>query len=305
MRVDHIESREPSGLSRDGGPQPRRPGAATSAPPTSTWSWRRTTTRLPPTSTAPIWSCPTAYPGLGAPRALGLPQRRRVRVTPDLLLELLRRVRAAGRPARPLRRRSRDPRVFIRVPLGATPGSSVAYAWSPPFPARSRRTRTSARGAGSLQAAGVQLLLVGIGCPKQELWMAAHADPSALRDVRRRRRLRRASAAGRGTRPRGCGTAGSSGSTAWRANPAACGVATCSTTRGSSCYWRRRLYAIAWVAARPLATSPTLSGPRPPSRPRSPRTDASRDPRQSRRNGRGSGLLPEPRRPLAPPQSLA
>jgi N-acetylglucosaminyldiphosphoundecaprenol N-acetyl-beta-D-mannosaminyltransferase len=51
-------------------------------------------------------------------------------------------------------------------------GVDVTYACSPPF-----RTLTPSEDAAHLaaiRAAGVQLLLVGLGCPKQERWMAKH-----------------------------------------------------------------------------------------------------------------------------------
>jgi N-acetylglucosaminyldiphosphoundecaprenol N-acetyl-beta-D-mannosaminyltransferase len=51
-------------------------------------------------------------------------------------------------------------------------GVTVTYACSPPF-----RALTPAEEAADLEAmrdAGVQLLLVGLGCPKQERWMARH-----------------------------------------------------------------------------------------------------------------------------------
>ena len=49
------------------------------------------------------------------------------------------------------------------------PGLRIAYAWSPPF-----RPLTPAENAAARQAirdSGAQLLLVGLGCPKQERWM--------------------------------------------------------------------------------------------------------------------------------------
>ncbi len=52
------------------------------------------------------------------------------------------------------------------------PALHVAYAYSPPF-----RPLTEEEDAGVVEAinrSGARILFVGLGCPKQELWMAAH-----------------------------------------------------------------------------------------------------------------------------------
>lgn len=72
-------------------------------------------------------------PLVWALRALGLPQQRRVRVTPDLLIELLavceaRRIRLGLYGGTP-----QTLAVFRRLLADATPALEVAYAWSPPF----------------------------------------------------------------------------------------------------------------------------------------------------------------------------
>jgi N-acetylglucosaminyldiphosphoundecaprenol N-acetyl-beta-D-mannosaminyltransferase len=54
------------------------------------------------------------------------------------------------------------------------PGLRVGFAHSPPFAAP-----TPEEDAGVVEAirdSGVQILFVGLGCPKQERWMAAHRD---------------------------------------------------------------------------------------------------------------------------------
>jgi len=50
----------------------------------------------------------------------------------------------------------------------------VGYCWSPPF----RQLTSSEDDAviGDIATAGVQILLVGLGCPKQEQWMLAHRE---------------------------------------------------------------------------------------------------------------------------------
>jgi len=52
------------------------------------------------------------------------------------------------------------------------PGLRVGYAVSPPFRPLSEAENQAE--VGRLHQAGVQLLFVGLGCPKQEHWMAAH-----------------------------------------------------------------------------------------------------------------------------------
>ena len=56
--------------------------------------------------------------------------------------------------------------------LALNPGLDVAYCWSPPF-----RELTAAEDDAvveAIAAAGVQVLFVSLGCPKQERWMLAH-----------------------------------------------------------------------------------------------------------------------------------
>jgi N-acetylglucosaminyldiphosphoundecaprenol N-acetyl-beta-D-mannosaminyltransferase len=117
---------------------------------------------------------PDGVPMVWALRLLGLPQRRRVRVTPDALLHLLRDCAArhvkvglyGGAPATLAAMRA--------ALLAAVPGLALSYTCSPPF--RPLTADEDAAAVREIEAAGVQLLLVGLGCPKQERWMAAHKD---------------------------------------------------------------------------------------------------------------------------------
>ena len=54
------------------------------------------------------------------------------------------------------------------------PGLSVTHAWSPPF--RPLSPEEDSADTQAIRAADVQLLFVGLGCPKQEYWMANHRD---------------------------------------------------------------------------------------------------------------------------------
>jgi len=57
------------------------------------------------------------------------------------------------------------------------PGLRIPFAWSPPF--RPLDAQEEDRVTGAIEAAGVGVLFVGLGCPKQELWMAAHREQLA------------------------------------------------------------------------------------------------------------------------------
>lgn len=61
-----------------------------------------------------------------------------------------------------------------RVATERWPGLRVAYAYSPPF--RSLTAEEDADVVDAILDAGVGLLFVGLGCPKQERWMAEHRD---------------------------------------------------------------------------------------------------------------------------------
>ena len=54
------------------------------------------------------------------------------------------------------------------------PKLQIAYAFSPPF--RSLTEAEDAEVLKNIEAAGVQILFVGLGCPKQENWMAQHKN---------------------------------------------------------------------------------------------------------------------------------
>lgn len=52
------------------------------------------------------------------------------------------------------------------------PGLQVAYAYSPPF--RPLTPEEDERVVQAINASGARILFVGLGCPKQERWMADH-----------------------------------------------------------------------------------------------------------------------------------
>ena len=104
-------------------------------------------------------------------RRMGFPQQRRI-AGPDLLWHLCERAAEIHIP------------IFL---LGGTPdtlqmlearlqtgihGLHVAGAHSPPF--RELTASEDEAIVRSINESGARLVLVGLGCPKQELWMAAH-----------------------------------------------------------------------------------------------------------------------------------
>ena len=62
----------------------------------------------------------------------------------------------------------------------STPGLRVAFRYAPPFEPAPRRADPEL--VRAITSSGARLLFVGLGCPKQERWMAAYRDalPCAL-----------------------------------------------------------------------------------------------------------------------------
>ena len=116
---------------------------------------------------------PDGQPMVWALRALGCLQQRRVRVTPDLIIELLVAAEHQGVKVGLYGGSPETLAAFTAFLRGTMPRLRLAYAWDPPF--RTLTADEDRRAAEAIKEAGVQLLLVGIGCPKQEMWMSAHA----------------------------------------------------------------------------------------------------------------------------------
>lgn len=106
-------------------------------------------------------------------RRLGLAEARRV-AGPDLVPLLLKAAEREGVPvgfygARPEVLEGLLERVRARWPRLLIP-----YAWSPPF--RPLNPSEDAMVARQIRESGARILFVGLGTPKQDLWMAAHRD---------------------------------------------------------------------------------------------------------------------------------
>jgi N-acetylglucosaminyldiphosphoundecaprenol N-acetyl-beta-D-mannosaminyltransferase len=116
---------------------------------------------------------PDGMPLVWALRARGLPQATRV-YGPNLVLEICARAAARGVS---LGLYGGTPEVLARLGdalRARAPGLSIAFVHSPPF--RPLGPDEDRAVCDAIAASGVGVLLVGLGCPRQERWMAAHRD---------------------------------------------------------------------------------------------------------------------------------
>jgi N-acetylglucosaminyldiphosphoundecaprenol N-acetyl-beta-D-mannosaminyltransferase len=111
---------------------------------------------------------PDGMPLVWALRMLGVRSAERV-YGPELTL----RVCAAARDRRvPIGLYGGTPQtlqVFRATLLDRFPGLEIAYSWSPPF--RALAPDESQHVHHAIRASGARILLVGLGCPKQEQWI--------------------------------------------------------------------------------------------------------------------------------------
>jgi N-acetylglucosaminyldiphosphoundecaprenol N-acetyl-beta-D-mannosaminyltransferase len=116
---------------------------------------------------------PDGVPLVWLLRRLGLPETRRV-YGPTLMQLVCRRAEEGGLPIG-LYGGSAQVLAKLEQQLAARhPLLRIAFAASPPF-----RPETEAEAASTVQAieaSGARILFVGLGCPKQERWMAAHRE---------------------------------------------------------------------------------------------------------------------------------
>lgn len=123
---------------------------------------------------------PDGVPMVWGLRSLGAPQQRRVRVSPDLLYVLFDACQERGIRLGLYGGSPETLRVFCDWLAREYPRLHVACAIDPPF--RPLTAEEDERYTRLIRESGAQLLLVGIGCPKQEKWMAAHAGLPATPD---------------------------------------------------------------------------------------------------------------------------
>lgn len=114
---------------------------------------------------------PDGMPLVWMLRLLGVRGQQRV-YGPDLTPHVC---RAAARESVPVGFYGGHPDALdalVRNLQARCPGLPVAYAWSPPF--RPLTEEEDARVVEEINGSGTRILFVGLGCPKQERWMAAH-----------------------------------------------------------------------------------------------------------------------------------
>lgn len=108
-----------------------------------------------------------------AQRLLGAPQAGQVRGM-DLTLGLC---ELAAREGIRVGFYGGAPEVLVEMQqalVKAYPGLDIGYSYSPPF--RALSADEDADICRQINASGARILFVGLGCPKQEAWMAAHRD---------------------------------------------------------------------------------------------------------------------------------
>jgi N-acetylglucosaminyldiphosphoundecaprenol N-acetyl-beta-D-mannosaminyltransferase len=116
---------------------------------------------------------PDGVPLVWALRRLGLPATRRV-YGPTLMRLVCRRAEERGLAVglyggSPEVLEALRERLLERHPL-----LRIAFAASPPF--RPATEEEDASTVQAIEASGARILFVGLGCPKQERWMAAHRE---------------------------------------------------------------------------------------------------------------------------------
>jgi N-acetylglucosaminyldiphosphoundecaprenol N-acetyl-beta-D-mannosaminyltransferase len=114
---------------------------------------------------------PDGMPLVWALRLLGVPDAVRV-YGPDFTLVLLREAERNRIPVGFLGSTESVLAKLLAAIRRKCPNLDIAYANAPPF-----RPLTAAEDESVIQdinSSGARLLFVGLGCPKQELWMAAH-----------------------------------------------------------------------------------------------------------------------------------
>ena len=117
---------------------------------------------------------PDGVPMVWSLRFLGAPVRRRVRVTLDLIDRLLASAASTGVPVG-FYGGDPDSMPLIRGRLeGRFPGLDIRAMVVAPFHAPTPEEDAAAIEA--IRASGARLLFIGVGCPKQERWMADHRE---------------------------------------------------------------------------------------------------------------------------------
>jgi N-acetylglucosaminyldiphosphoundecaprenol N-acetyl-beta-D-mannosaminyltransferase len=116
---------------------------------------------------------PDGMPLVWAMRRLGFPKQERV-YGPDLAIQL---IDAAAKNSMPIGFYGSSAEVLehlVNKIRKEYPSVKIAYSFSPPFRPTSREE--DAQIIHEINGSGARILLVGLGCPKQEEWMSQHKD---------------------------------------------------------------------------------------------------------------------------------
>lgn len=116
---------------------------------------------------------PDGMPLVWTLRRLGVPDATRI-YGPDLTRILLGVAEKAGLAVGFYGGTPETLNRLLAVAAKAHPQLHVAYACAPPF--RPVSGAEDIEVVDAIRASGARLLFVGLGCPKQEVWMAAHRD---------------------------------------------------------------------------------------------------------------------------------
>ncbi len=116
---------------------------------------------------------PDGVPLVWMLRALGLPQAQRV-YGPDLTPVVCAKAAARGVPVGFYGASADTVDVLVQSLTQRFPQLEVVFAHSPPYRSLSAEEDESVTEA--IRDSGARVLFVGIGCPKQERWMAAHRE---------------------------------------------------------------------------------------------------------------------------------
>jgi N-acetylglucosaminyldiphosphoundecaprenol N-acetyl-beta-D-mannosaminyltransferase len=116
---------------------------------------------------------PDGMPLVWSLRLLGFPKASRV-YGPTLTLHVCKAAAQDHIPIALYGSTSESLKAFAQFLENKFPGIEIACAISPPF--RPLTLKEDNEYTQTLVESGARILLVGIGCPKQEYWMAAHQD---------------------------------------------------------------------------------------------------------------------------------
>jgi N-acetylglucosaminyldiphosphoundecaprenol N-acetyl-beta-D-mannosaminyltransferase len=114
---------------------------------------------------------PDGMPLVWALRLFGVPEATRV-YGPALTVHVLEGAAAAGVAVGFYGATSEVLASLLATCRRRFPGLRVAYAYAPPF--RQLTAEEDAAVVDQISASGARILFVGLGCPKQEWWMATH-----------------------------------------------------------------------------------------------------------------------------------